>query len=162
MFGGVGTSVSYKGFDLNLDFSYKIGGKVYNSGFNYDMQVGHYKYGPVSNYVYENAWTPENPYTDVPAFVFGDRSQANEHSSRFLMDGSYLRLKTIMLGYTLPRAIASKAKMSNVRFYVSADNLFTVAASDYIGFDPETDATGIQSWSYPVPTNVMFGVNIGF
>ena len=162
LFGGVGTSVSYKGFDLNLDFSYKIGGKVYNSGFNYDMQVGHYKYGPVSNYVYENAWTPENPYTDVPAFVFGDRSQANEHSSRFLMDGSYLRLKTIMLGYTLPRAIASKAKMSNVRFYVSADNLFTVAASDYIGFDPETDATGIQSWSYPVPTNVMFGVNIGF
>ncbi|MEG1905433.1 MAG: TonB-dependent receptor, partial [Bacteroidales bacterium] len=81
LLGGFGVNVSYKGFDLGMDFSYKVGGKVYNSGFNYDMQVGHYKYGPVSNYVYENAWRQPGDITDVPEFIFGNSSNANQHST---------------------------------------------------------------------------------
>ncbi|MEG1616279.1 MAG: TonB-dependent receptor [Bacteroidales bacterium] len=160
--GGFGVKASYKGFDLGLDFSYKVGGKVYNSGFNYDMQVGHYAYGPVSNYVYENAWRQPGDVTDVPAFVFKDRSNANQVSTRFLMDGSYLRMKNLSLGYTLPKAWVQKAHIGNARLYVNADNLFTVTASDFIGFDPETRADGFQAWAYPVPRTFTFGVNLSF
>jgi TonB-linked SusC/RagA family outer membrane protein len=160
--GGFGVNVSYKGIDLGLDFMYKVGGKVYNSGFSYDMQVGHYAFGPVSNYVYENAWRQPGDVTDVPQFNYRDSSGAENTSTRFLMNGSYLRMKNLTLGYTLPKSWVSKAHIGNARVYMTADNLFTVHAADYIGFDPETRADGFQSWAYPVPRTFTFGVNVSF
>ncbi|MFI3266977.1 MAG: SusC/RagA family TonB-linked outer membrane protein, partial [Rikenellaceae bacterium] len=161
-YGGFGSSFKFRNFDASFQFNYKVGGKVYNSGFSYDMQVGHYYFGPVTNYVYENSWTPENTDTDVPIFVAGDDSNANATSSRFLMDASYLRLSNLSIGYTLPRSVSSRLKLDNVRIFATADNLFTVTASDYIGFDPECGSTGIQSWVYPTATTYMFGVQLGF
>jgi TonB-linked SusC/RagA family outer membrane protein len=161
-YGGIGMNFKYKNFDLSADVSYTLGNKVYNSGFSYDMQVGHYFLGPVSNYVYENRWQKPGDITNVPKFEAGNSSSAEANSTRFLMDGSYLRMKSVVLGYTLPSKLLSKAGISNLRVYASADNLFTITSSDYIGFDPQTRPTGIQSWSYPVPTNIMFGLNLGF
>ena len=152
----------YKNFDLSLDASYTLGNKVYNSGFSYDMQVGHYFLGPVSNYVYENRWQKPGDITNVPKFEAGSSLNAEAHSTRFLMSGSYLRMKSIVFGYTLPTKLLAQAGISNLRVYASADNLFTITSSDYIGFDPQTRPTGFQSWSYPVPTNIMFGINLGF
>ncbi len=160
--GGFALNVAFKNFDFGVDFSYKVGGKVFNSGFGYDMQVGHYSFGPVTNYVYENAWQQPGDITDVPEFTFGDKSGANQYSTRFLMDGSYLRMKNLTFGYTLPKSKLEKLHISNMRVYLNADNLFTVRAADYIGFDPETRASGMQSWAYPVPTNVTLGVNVSF
>lgn len=162
LLGGFALNVSYKGFDLGLDFSYKVGGKVYNSGFKYDMQVGDYTFGPVSNYVYENAWRQPGDVTDVPQFIYGNGSGAENHSTRFLMDASYLRMKNLSFGYTFPKSWISKLHLSNARIYMNADNLFTVRAADYIGFDPETRADGMQSWAYPVPRTFTFGVNLSF
>jgi len=161
-YGGFSTTFRYKGIDLSAAFSYKYGGMVYNSGFSYDMQVGDYFLGPVSNYVYENAWTPENRYTDVPQFVADDPSGASNTSSRFLMDGSYLKLRSLQVGYTFPKNICKKLMLSNLRVFFSADNLFTVCSSDYIGFDPETRANGFQQWVYPMPRNFIFGLSFGF
>ena len=161
-YGGVGMNFKYKNFDLSADVSYTLGNKVYNSGFSYDMQVGHYFLGPVSNYVYENRWQKPGDITNVPKFEAGNSSSAEANSTRFLMDGSYLRMKSVVLGYTLPSKLLAKAGISNLRVYASADNLFTITSSDYIGFDPQTRPTGFQSWSYPVPTNIMFGLNLGF
>lgn len=161
-YGGVGMNFKYKNFDLSLDASYTLGNKVYNSGFSYDMQVGHYFLGPVSNYVYENRWQKPGDITNVPKFEAGSSSNAEAHSTRFLMSGSYLRMKSIVFGYTLPTKLLAQAGISNLRVYASADNLFTITSSDYIGFDPQTRPTGFQSWSYPVPTNIMFGINLGF
>ncbi|MDD4405955.1 MAG: TonB-dependent receptor [Parabacteroides sp.] len=161
-YGGVGMNFKYKNFDLSADISYTLGNKVYNSGFSYDMQVGHYFLGPVSNYVYENRWQKPGDITNVPKFEAGNSSSAEANSTRFLMDGSYLRMKSVVLGYTLPSKLLAKAGISNLRVYASADNLFTITSSDYIGFDPQTRPTGFQSWSYPVPTNIMFGLNLGF
>jgi hypothetical protein len=126
------------------------------------MQVGHYAFGPVSNYVYENAWRQPGDVTDVPQFNYRDSSGAENTSTRFLMDGSYLRMKNLTLGYTLPKSWVSKAHIGNARVYMTADNLFTVHAADYIGFDPETRADGFQSWAYPVPRTFTFGVNVSF
>lgn len=161
-YGGVGMNFKYKNFDLSLDASYTLGNKVYNSGFAYDMQVGHYFLGPVSNYVYENRWQKPGDITNVPKFEAGSSLNAEAHSTRFLMSGSYLRMKSIVFGYTLPTKLLAQAGISNLRVYASADNLFTITSSDYIGFDPQTRPTGFQSWSYPVPTNIMFGINLGF
>ena len=161
-YGGVGMNFKYKNFDLSADVSYTLGNKVYNSGFSYDMQVGHYFLGPVSNNVYENRWQKPGDITNVPKFEAGNSSSAEANSTRFLMDGSYLRMKSVVLGYTLPSKLVAKAGISNLRVYASADNLFTITSSDYIGFDPQTRPTGFQSWSYPVPTNIMFGLNLGF
>ena len=161
-YGGIGMNFKYKNFDLSADVSYTLGNKVYNSGFSYGMQVGHYFLGPVSNYVYENRWQKPGDITNVPKFEAGNSSSAEANSTRFLMDGSYLRMKSVVLGYTLPSKLLAKAGISNLRVYASADNLFTITSSDYIGFDPQTRPTGFQSWSYPVPTNIMFGLNLGF
>ncbi|WP_102408277.1 SusC/RagA family TonB-linked outer membrane protein [Parabacteroides bouchesdurhonensis] len=161
-YGGFGMNFRYKGFDFSFDASYTLGNKVYNSGFAYDMQVGHYFLGPVSNYVYENRWQKPGDVTDVPKFIAGSTSNANAYSSRFLMNGSYLRMKSVVLGYTLPQSILKPLTIDNLRVFVSADNLFTITAKDYIGFDPQTRANGSQSWAYPVPTTVMFGLNLGF
>lgn len=161
-FGGLGMNFKYKNFDLSFDMSYSLGNKVYNTGFAFDMQVGHYFLGPVSNYVYENRWQQPGDVTDVPKFVAGDASNANAISSRFLMNGSYLRMKSLVFGYTLPKQILAPAMIDNLRVFVSADNLFTLRASDFIGFDPQARSNGVQSWAYPVPTNVMFGLSLGF
>lgn len=161
-YGGLGMNFKYKAFDFSFDMSYSLGNKVYNSGFAFDMQVGHYFLGPVSNYVYENRWQQPGDVTDVPKFVAGNASNANAISSRFLMNGSYLRMKSMVLGYSLPKQFLAPALIDNFRVYVSADNLFTVRAKDFIGFDPQARADGFQSWAYPVPTNIMFGINVGF
>lgn len=161
-YGGLGMNFKYKAFDFSFDMNYSLGNKVYNSGFAFDMQVGHYFLGPVSNYVYENRWQNPGDVTDVPKFVAGDASNANAISSRFLMDGSYLRMKSIVLGYTLPKQILAPATIDNLRVYVSADNLFTIRSKDFIGFDPQARANGVQSWAYPVPMNIMFGLSLGF
>lgn len=161
-YGGFSTTFRYKGIDLSATFSYTYGGKVYNSGFNYDMQVGDYFLGPVTNYVYENAWTPENRYTNVPQFIADDVSGASNTSSRFLMDGSYLKLRTLQVGYTFPEKICKAIMLSNLRVFFSADNLFTVRSSNFIGFDPETRADGFQQWVYPMPRNFIFGLSFGF
>ena len=91
-YGGFGMNFKYKGFDFSFDTSFTLGNKVYNSGFAFDMQVGHYFLGPVSNYVYDNRWQKPGDITDVPKFVAGDNSGAETNSSRFLMNGSYLRI----------------------------------------------------------------------
>lgn len=161
-YGGFGMNFRYKGFDASFDMSYTLGNKVYNSGFPYDMQVGHYAFGPVSNYVYENRWQKPGDITDVPQFVYRSSSNANAPSSRFLMNGSYLRMKSVVIGYTLPQNILKSLTINNLRIFASADNLFTLTSKDFIGFDPQARSTGIQSWAYPVPTNIMFGLNLGF
>ena len=81
-------------------------------------------------------------------------------SDRFVEDGSYLRVKNITFGYTVPARIIRKAKMSSARIYVSGTNLFTF--TDYSGFDPEVSVNGIDLNTYPVTKTYSLGVNISF
>ena len=79
------------------------------------------------------------------------------------MDGSYLKLRTVSVGYTFPKSMIRKMFMNNLRVYASADNLFTIKAKDYRGFDPSSiDADGVQWWNFPVPRNFVIGLNVGF
>jgi len=113
-------------------------------------------------------WTPSNTNTDVPR-AFGGRSR--RASTRWILDGSYVRLKNIALGYNLPPAILSKMKLQRLRVYISAQNILTI--TNYEGYDPEVQyrssgATngnrnlGLDYGSYPNVKSWTFGLNIGF
>ena len=82
-----------------------------------------------------------------------------ENSSRFVEDGSYLRLKNFSIGYTLPQRWTKKMHMNRWRFYVTASNLFTI--TDYTGYDPEVGG-GVDYGNYPQSRTFIFGTNINF
>jgi hypothetical protein len=123
---------------------------------------GHYELGPVAEYVYNNRWKNPGDETQVPKFVAGGNTDLGTASTRFLMNASCFRMKAINVGYTLPRAVARRLTVDNLRIFGTVDNLFTLTASDFIGFDPQATADGFQQWTYPIPTSVIFGVNVSF
>ncbi len=128
---GVSNDFSYGGFDLNVFFQGAVGGDILNLTavqlFNGD-----------SNSVTDilNSWTPENTNTDIPRAAIRGR----ERSTRFVEDGSYVRLKNIALGYNLPTSLTDKARVGAVRVSVSAQNLLTITG--YSGLDPEVSYFG--------------------
>jgi len=162
---GLTNSFSYKSFDVNIFFQGAVGGDIYNLTavqlFNGD-----------SNSVTDilNSWTPQNTDTDIPRAVIRGR----ERSSRFVEDGSYLRLKNIALGYILPNRLVERAGISSARLSISAQNLLTF--TNYSGLDPEVsyfgsggessgDANVIQGHdfgNYPNLRSITFGINLQF
>lgn len=115
------------------------------------------------------AWTPTNTNTNVPRAVSGDPNTNVRVSNRWIEDGSYLRLKNIMLGYNIPGNTLqslTKGAVSSFRLYVSAQNLFTLTG--YNGWDPEigskntTLTNGIDYGQYPAARSFQFGVQVGF
>ena len=105
-------------------------------------------------------WRPDYHSTMMPRAVFSDPNKNNRVSDRFLEKGDYLRLKSITIGYTLPKHLTSKARMDEVRFSVSGQNLYTFTR--YTGLDPEVGGSGIDSNVYPLTRNFTFGINITF
>jgi len=105
-------------------------------------------------------WTPTHPSNSMPRAVFSDPNKNNRTSDRFLEPGDYLRIKSITVGYTLPKKYTMKAKMDEVRFSVSAQNLYTFTR--YTGLDPEVGGSGIDGNVYPITRNFTFGINITF
>lgn len=97
----------------------------------------------------------ENRAGNIPNPTGASSNKYN--NDRLIEDGSYLRLKTLQLGYTLPTSVVQKAKLQKVRFYVSCTNLFTV--TDYTGYDPEVGG-GVDYGNYPQSRTVSFGLNM--
>ena len=153
--------ITWKDIDFSFQLNYQFGRKVYGSHLRYDEQIGG-SYGEnFTEYVYKNRWQKPGDVTDVPQLVaFGE---SGKHSSRYLMNGNFVKLRNITLGYTLPTELTSKAYISRLRVYVQADNLLTWAASNYRGFDPSSvGADGVQWWNFPQSRNIVFGANVSF
>lgn len=104
-----------------------------------------------------NAWTPQNPTSTIPALQTTNNNDEGRLSNYFIENGSYMKLRNLSLGYTLPTATASRLRMSRLRIYVTGQNLFTVKSKNFTGVDPEN-----VGWGYPIPTTWTAGVNIGF
>ncbi len=155
VYGGFGTSLNYKGFDLSVDFGYQIGGQVYDSDYA-GLMESPYASSKGTNFHKDllNAWTPENKSTDIPRFQFGDEYVAAS-SDRFLTDASYLSLQNVNLGYTLPVNLTRKAQIESARFYLSADNIFVW--SQRKGLDPRQSITGSITNSYYAPIRTISG-----
>ncbi len=166
LIGGITNSFSYKGFDLSVFFNGVFGNDVNFYGVGqYSSANGIYEDNQTTDQL--NAWTPENRNTDVPEARFY-RGNGNQASSRFIFDGSFLRLRTATLSYTLPTALVNRVKLERVRVYLSGMNLATF--TKYKGWDPEVNsddfttnfAIGNDFYTPPQPRTIMAGINIGF
>ncbi len=146
VYGGFGTSFSYKGFDLSVDFAYQLGGQVYDSDYA-SMMASPTASSKGTNFHADllNAWTSDNTNTSIPRFQFGDQYTAST-SDRFLTSASYLSLQNINFGYTLPASATRKLGMEKVRVYVTADNIWYWSKRQ--GLDPRQSITGSSTNSY--------------
>lgn len=120
----------------------------------------------------KNRWRSPGDVTDIPRAVWGSTNNS-QISTRFVEDGSYLRVKAITLSYMIPPSVISNARLSNVKIYVTGENLLTL--TDYSGFDPEVSAfatsednrtkntaLGVDFGTYPQTRNLIVGVTISF
>ncbi len=104
-----------------------------------------------------DAWTPQNPNSEIPAVTYNSANQETRVSSFFVENGSFLKLRNIQLGYNVPKTWAQKIRMERLRFYLSAQNLLTIKSKDFSGVDPEN-----PNFDYPIPLTVTLGVNVSF
>lgn len=151
-YGGFGTSLSYKGFDFAIDFTYQLGGKVYDSSYASAMNGSRRGYQMHADLM--NAWTPENRNSDIPRIQYNDQ-YTTATSDRFLTSASYLSLQNINLGYNLPKAPLKKLHIEGVRLYLSAANVWLWSKRQ--GLDPRQSITGSTSNAYYSPIRTISG-----
>jgi len=182
---GFNNSFRYKNFDLNIFLNGSVGGKI---GNYMKMKLTHMNSvwtnqlvdvanraqltaadGNTTGAWYDNIANVvvSNPDATLPRASINDPNDNDAWSSRYIESGSYLRLKSITLGYTLPRPFVSKLGMNSVRISLNATNLFTITGYD--GYDPEIGAStasanvfNLDNGRYPSPTTVTFNLNLSF
>ena len=155
LYGGFGTTLNFKGFDLSVDFGYQIGGQVYDGDYA-GMMSSPTASSKGTNFHADifKSWSTANPNSNIPRFQFGD-SYSTASSDRFLTDASYLSLNNINFGYTLPLAVTRKAGMDKVRIYFAADNIWVWSKRQ--GLDPRQSITGSVTNSYYAPIRTLSG-----
>ena len=160
LYGGFGTSLKVKDFDLSVNFTYSIGGKAYDSGYASLMNVPGSAVGYNVHKDVLKGWTTENTSSDIPRYQFGDQNVVSA-SDRFLTNASYLNFQNAQIGYSLPRKLTSKVKIDRIRIYVTADNI--IYWSKRKGFDPRYSFTGATNDAVCSPVRtVSGGINITF
>jgi TonB-linked SusC/RagA family outer membrane protein len=163
-FGGITNNFKFKGFDLGIFFAYQYGNKVVS--FDRILNEGG---GTKDNNraIFANnldRWQNEGDITDVPRVTSVGNNYGIEQNSRFLEDASFIRLKTLTLGYTLPKSVTTTLNVESLRVYATGGNLLLF--TKYIGPDPEANHTaeqnarGIDVGTPPQPTSLQFGLNI--
>ncbi|MCI5561373.1 MAG: TonB-dependent receptor [Phocaeicola sp.] len=140
--GGFDLGVTAYGFDFSTQFSYRLGGKMLDNAYSALMHTGSSETGGNWHKDILNSWTPENKNTNVPRVEL-DNNKLLDTSDMFLVNASYLSLRNITLGYTLPNNWVRKMGMNKVRIYVTADNVFLL--SERKGLDPRTSLIGSSS-----------------
>ncbi len=161
-YGGIQTAFEFYNFDLSFQFNYNYGNKIFSNDIWYLENTGESIGQITTYYVMDNRWQRPGDNVEVPQIMNGGNNGANNYSSRHLIDGSYLRLKSVILGYTLPKKHCEKIFLSSLRIYAGIDNLFTACSPYFRGYDPEAGLAGTQAANYPVPVNYTFGINVGF
>ncbi|MFZ4454588.1 MAG: SusC/RagA family TonB-linked outer membrane protein [Bacteroidales bacterium] len=166
--GGFGNNFSYRGFSLNVFFQWSYGNNIMNANrlymeqFKYSFNSNQYATAALSN-----RWTPDNPNASMPIVsVNNGANNVSMPSTRIIEDGSYLRLKTVQLGYNLPGKLAKKLSLTSVGVFVSAQNLFTM--TKYSGGNPDVSTVttaaalspGYDYSAYPLARIVTIGVKL--
>lgn len=159
--GSFSNTISYRDFDLNFSLQGSYGGKIFNA-LNQQLEIS--TLGTNAAATLEDRWTPTNPSNEIPR---ASSSPLGIVSERYVEDASFLRLKLITLGYTLPKSLSSKLGTKSIKFYVSAENLITW--TKYTGYDPEVSSyeqnnlyPGIDFGAYPNSKTFISGLNVTF
>lgn len=164
-YGGLSTSLSYKGFDLSILFAYSWGGLVYDGLYSQIMHDGN-QAGAQMHKDELNAWTSTNTHTNVPRYANNNTNSSNGVSTRYLYDATNIKLKNITLSYTLPSRLGTISNvLRGAKVFVSADNLFTWFKDDWKGYD-DIDIFGVGGYNdlttIPVPRTFTMGFNLNF
>lgn len=149
---------SYRNFDLGIFIQGEYDKDIFNANLIWQESMG-----TVQNQTTRvlDRWTEEGTSSKMPRAVFGDPNKNARPSDRFVEDGSYLRIKNVTLGYTIPSSLTSRLALTKARFYVSAQNLVTF--TNYTGNDPELgNASGIDLSVYPQAKTYSVGANLSF
>lgn len=154
VYGGFGTTLTFRDFDFSMDFAYGLGGKVMDSAYKgYMMTPNANNTGSAFHADVLKAWTPENPNSDIPRWRFGDNDIST--SNRFLTSASYLSLQNINFGYTLPVKLTQKFFVQKLRVYFAAENVWLWSKRQ--GLDPRQSITGATTNAYYSPIRTFTG-----
>ena len=166
-FGGITNNLDYKGFDLSVFFSFQYGNQLINYNRFLGEKQGQPSSGFAGRFIIESQmdrWTHPGQITDVPRVTSVGNNYLIEENSRFLENGSFVRLKALSLGYTLPGKISSRLRVEKLRIYVLGSNLWLL--TKYSGPDPEIavnqgnngNAPGLDQGTPPQPRSIQFGL----
>ena len=159
-YGGFGTALYFYGVDISAQFSYSVGGLVYDSGYAAVMTPPGTSTGSNIHKDMLSAWTPDNHSSTIPRFQYLDEN-ISAQSDRFLTDASYLNFQSAQIGYTFPQRLTEKFKMTRLRIYILCDNIFYISARK--GLDPRYSFTGTTNYAVNSPVRTLSGgINITF
>ncbi|RKE03786.1 SusC/RagA family TonB-linked outer membrane protein [Marinifilum flexuosum] len=159
-FFGLNNNLSYKGFDFSVQTVAAFGHKIYDGQYQTFMHDGS---GKATNLAKDalNSWTPENTNTDIPKYRWANNTSSNSTSSRWLVDGDFVKIKNITLGYTVPERFLDKMFLNYARVFMTVDNVHSF--SDYKSGDPEISLAGVSNgYSFNPATTYRMGINIKF
>ena len=154
---GLNIGLTYKNFDLSMFFQGVCNQDVYN---NQKFQTDFWSVtdaGSNKGSRLLNAWNTNNTSSTIPALTTNNTADEGRASSYFVENGSYLKLRTLQIGYNIIHSVLTKLRMTSARFYVSGQNLFTLKSSSLTCQDPEN-----PNWNYPIPTSLSFGLQLSF
>ena len=154
---GINIGLSYKGFDFSMFWQGVYDKDVYN---NQKFQTDFWNLTDIGSNKGNRllgAWNTNNTNSDIPRLTTQAIGEEGQASSYFVENGSYLKLRTLQLGYTFPTALLSKLKMTGARVYISGQNLLTIKSSSLTCPDPEN-----PDWNYPLSTSISFGLQLSF
>lgn len=156
---GINLSLEYKGFDFTMNWYGAIGHELVNGS-----KAFAYNYGRHQDLL--NMWTPENPTSNIPIHRANGKEHPNYSGATdyWIEDGSYVRLRAIVLGYSLPQSLINRIGVTKTRLFVSAQNPLTF--TNYSGYDPEVGGSvstrGLDTGRYPMTSQYLFGVQLDF
>ncbi|GAB3243812.1 TonB-dependent receptor [Hymenobacter seoulensis] len=153
---GLNLGTGYKGFDVQVFFQGVQGLDAYNNA-KFRTDFSSLASGENWGQRLLDAWTPTNSGSTIPAATLINTNNEGRASTYFIENASYLKLRNLQVGYSLPEGLVSKLRLQGVRVYVQGQNLFTVKSKEYTGPDPE-----VTNYQYPVPRIFSTGLNVSF
>jgi hypothetical protein len=153
-YGGLSTTLNYKGIALDVLFSYALGGFAYNND-RANVENSIYWFSNVDVAMLRE-WQKPGDLTDVPSPF----NAFHPETTRFVEKTNYLRLRNVMLSYNLPASLLNKIKMRSIRIFAQGENLHVW--DNFQGYDPEIVSGVLQGAHYPPLKTITFGVNVGF
>jgi hypothetical protein len=152
---GIRIDLAYKNFDFSL-FASGVGGRTGNDQYTFWNNFLRVRENMGTDVL--NAWTPQNPDSDIPMLTLVDANSETRSSDYFLLNNSYFKMRNMQLGYNFPLAAIESLHMQQLRIFLMGENLFWFKSKEFQGADPE-----VSNWNLiPVPTSVTFGVNVTF
>jgi TonB-linked SusC/RagA family outer membrane protein len=165
--GGASFHVDYKGVYFDMSLYFAGGHSIYETWVGYTWDNGRYSsdlYNGIAD-IYYGRWQQPGDVAEFPMMEYAYRPRSSvSNSTRFLFDGTYARVKDIVLGYNLPTSLTSKVKLGSVQIYARGTNMFTWVKDERLktGFDPETQSDGFTGLEVSPLKSVIFGINLNF